>query len=86
MYLQRLYTQTLSMAASTERYRSPKRPKANSLSFAFAETGCLAFRARRRSLRCTELQLCAHGEGAGVVVALVERVLCAFGLDLSETG
>ena len=29
MYLQRLYTENLSMAASTERYRSPKRPKAN---------------------------------------------------------
>ena len=63
---------------------SPSSPSAASgLSFAFAETGCLAFRARRRSLRCTELQLCANGEGAGTVVAegLVERRL-----DLSEAG
>ena len=45
-----------------------------------------ALRARRRSLRCTELELCAHGERAGAVVAegLVERVLYALGLDLSE--
>ena len=37
-------------------------------------------------MRRAELELCANGEGAGAVVAegLVERVLYALGLDLSE--